>query len=108
MWPSVLDTRPGRISHAGRWTDRSPTSVRRWKSTDLQAEPLRQILDLGAHRLCDRLREPHVLVDRVHAQDARLPVGDGVQLPDQAVAVEDRQGEVAEAALGRRLVHLQD
>jgi hypothetical protein len=42
-------------------------------------------------------------VDGVHPQHGGLPVGDGVDLADQPVAVEDRQGEVAPAALGRGL-----
>ena len=36
-----------------------------------------------------------------------LAVGGRVELPHQPVAVEDRQREVAPAALGRRLVHLE-
>ena len=36
-----------------------------------------------------------------------LAVGRGVDLPDQPVVVEHREGEVAPAALGRGLVHLE-
>ena len=54
-----------------------------------------------------RAREAHVLVDRVHPQDGGLAVGGGVDLPDQPVLVEHREGEVAPAALGRGLVHLE-
>src|ERR1051325_10673160 len=71
------------------------------------AEPRGEIVQLGLHCLRHRARELHVLVDRVHAEDARLAVGGRVELPDQAVAVENREGEVAPAALGRRLVHLE-
>src|SRR6478736_3786536 len=47
------------------------------------------------------------LVDRVDLEDSGLAVRRRVDLPDQAVAVDDRQRVVAPAALGRRLVHLE-
>ena len=72
-----------------------------------ELEPRGQALQLGLHGLRDRARELHVLVDRVHPQRGGLAVGGGVELPDQPVVVEDRQGEVAPAALGRGLVHLE-
>ena len=46
-------------------------------------------------------------MDRVDPQHGGLAVGGGVELPDQTIVVEDRQGEVAPAALGRGLVHLE-
>ena len=38
---------------------------------------------------------------------ARLAIGRGIELADQPIAVQDRQREVAPAALRRRLVHLE-
>ena len=55
-----------------------------------------------------RRGERRVLVDRVDEEPAGLAVGGGVELPDQPVAVQDRQGEVAPAPLRGGLVHLQD
>ena len=46
--------------------------------------------------------EPHVLVDRMHPQHGGLAVGGGVDLPDEPVAVEYREREVAPAALAPR------
>ena len=52
-------------------------------------------------------REGNVLVDGVDAQHAGCAVGGGVDLPDQAVTVEDGKRPVAPAPGGGRLVHLQ-
>ena len=41
------------------------------------------------------------------AEPSRVPFGGGVDLADQLVAVQDRQGPVAEPALRLRLVHLE-
>ena len=43
----------------------------------------------------------------MHPQHGGLAVGGGVDLPDQPVVVEHREGVVAPAALGRGLVHLE-
>src|SRR6188474_2703568 len=72
-----------------------------------QAEPGREVVELRPDVLRDRLREPHVLVDRVHSEDAGVTVGEGIDLPDEPVVVENRQREVAPAPLRRRLVHLE-
>ena len=60
-------------------------------------------VDRGRHGLAER----HVPVDRADEQHAGLAVGPGVELPDQPVAVQDREGVVAPPALGGRLVHLE-
>jgi hypothetical protein len=52
--------------------------------------------------------ERDVLVDGVHGQPAVLAVGRGVDLADQPVVVQDRQGEVPPPPRVPRLVHLQD
>src|SRR5204863_6629607 len=82
------------------WTVRRSRSRRR----DFEPEPRCQVVELGLDPLRDAAREPHVLVDRVHSQDGGLAVGGGVELADQAFAVEDREREVAPAALGGGLV----
>jgi hypothetical protein len=58
---------------------------------ELQPEPARQVLDLVPHRGGHPLSEGNVLVDRVHPQHTGLAVGDGVELADQPVLVQDRQ-----------------
>src|SRR3954454_24925301 len=63
----------------------------------VEPEPRRELVDLRLHRLRDRARELHVLVARVDAQHASLAVGCCVELPDEAVAVQDRQCEIAPA-----------
>src|SRR4051794_41943550 len=47
-------------------------------------------------------------MDGVDAEDAGLAVGGRVELPDEAIVVEDRQREVAPPPLRGRLVHLED
>src|SRR5690242_16970491 len=71
----------------------------------IQFEPVGQVFDLVIYGGGRGLVEGHVLVDRVDPEHAGLAVGDGVELPDEPVAVEDRQREVPPAAFGGRLVH---
>ena len=72
-----------------------------------QPEPGREVLQLVPDGPGQRAGEPDVFVDRVDPQHRGLPVGGGVELPDQAVLVEYRESEVAPATLGGRLVHLE-
>ncbi len=64
--------------------------------------------DLAVDRCRHRLAERHVLVDRRDRQHPCLAVGPGVELSDQPVAVQDREGVVAPPTLGGGLVHLED
>ena len=76
-------------------------------STSTEPKPRGQVVQLGAHGLGHRAGELHVFVNRVHLEDGGLAVGGGVDLPDEPVVVEHREGEVAPAAFGRGLVHLE-
>ena len=73
----------------------------------LEAEPAGEGRQLALDASLGARVELDVLVDRVHLQDARLAVGRRVDLADELVAVEDRQGEEPPAALVLRLVHLE-
>ena len=74
----------------------------------LEAEPRSEVGDLAVDGGRDGLGEADVLVDRVDDERAGLAVGLGVELPDEPVVVQDRQREVAPAALVLGLVHLED
>jgi hypothetical protein len=74
---------------------------------DDEAEPPGEIVDFRVDGADGRLAERDVLVDGVHAQDARIAVGGGVELADEPVAEQDRQRVVAPAALGGGFVHFQ-
>src|SRR6478609_2559632 len=70
------------------------------RQLELEVEPAGQVLDLaidrGRHRLAERL----VLMDGRHFEHPSSTVGPRVKLPDQPVAVEDRQGVVTPSPLG--------
>src|SRR6476469_4773881 len=92
------------------WETTSPRSVPSgapW-AAELQAQPGGEVAQLALHARRDGLAEPDVLVDRVDHEPAGLAIRLGVQLPDEPVVVEDRQREVAPAALVLGLVHLED
>ena len=74
---------------------------------DLEAEPAREVLDLGGHRVPGLGGARLVLVHRVDPEHALGRLGGGVELPDQPVAVQDRQRVVAPDPLLDGLVHLQ-
>ena len=61
----------------------------------------------GSTALRSAAEKGAVLVHRVDPQHSRRQVGGGVDLPDQAVTVQDRQRPVAPPPLGHRLVHLE-
>src|SRR5271163_4996381 len=77
------------------------------RQREVQAEPVRQVLDLTVDGRGHDLGEGDVLVDRVDPQHPGFAVGGGVELAHQLVGVQDRQREISPPALGRGLVHLQ-
>ena len=72
-----------------------------------QAEPRGQRFEFGVYGRGDGAGEADVLVDGVHLQDGLLAVDCGIDLADQLVMVQHRQGEVAPAPLRLGDVHLQ-
>jgi hypothetical protein len=64
----------------------------------VQFQPASQIPDLLAYGGGGGLAERDVLVDRVDAEQAGLPVRRGIELAHQPVAVQDRQCEVPTGA----------
>src|SRR3954452_14187911 len=64
-------------------------------------------MDLTVHCRGQGLGELIISMDRVDAEHSSFEVGCSVELPDQSVAIQNREGEVAPPTLGRWFVHLQ-
>src|SRR4051812_5161034 len=64
-------------------------------------------MDLTVHCSGHGLGELIISMDRVDAEHSSFEVGCSVELPDQSVAIQNREGEVAPPTLGCWFVHLQ-
>lgn len=95
---------PSAVSERGATTRDERDSV---GEHEVEVEPARKVAYLALDCCAHRGRELHVTVHGGDPQLTGSAVGGGIDLPHQPVVVEDQQREIASAARGCRLEHLE-